>query len=247
MAVPWLPDTCLTSQRAAEGVTRVIDQWADAWFARNPWQTLGGWDEAPVASLQDFALLSRVNGMEIRGKDEAMTTLGLAIMGLREEDAETQQDTDFLHALAVQALEDLEERVSGILPSHRSTGVDAVSSAFPRVFSILVGTLGHAQLAIECSLADLVALTREAYAPLAPSQTLSSREEARQGVSLDVSVSLGTASVSLKELGELELGDLIVLETTPAEPAKLRVGNLTTDLNVEIRQADDSCVLEFQG
>lgn len=247
MAVQWLPDTCLTSHRAAEGITRVIDQWADAWFAQNPWQALGGWDEASEASLQDFTVLSRVNGMEIRGKEGAMVTLGLAILGLREEDVESQQDTELLKGLAKHALEDLDKCVAGILDSSRSTGLNLVSSASPRVFSILIGTLGQAQLAIECSMPDLVTLTRMAYAPLAPPQKLCSPEEARLGVSLDVSVSLGTTSVSLKDLGELELGDLIVLNTTPAEPAKLRVGDHTTDLHVAIRQADESCLLEFQG
>lgn len=246
MAEPWLPDTSLTSPRTAEPISRVVADWATAWFKSAPWQTLGGWDEVFDTGTDQFSLLRRSRGIAIKGKPSARTSLAFAILGEDERVAQTEYDTGVLEILGERAVEDLEKRLSQSLPGQDTANTSTILSPCPRVFSILIGKVGEAQLAIECALAELVAMARSTYPSTAQDLRLIDRRKACDGVTINVTVRLGSASISLKDLGSLETGDLLMLDSGPTELATLMVDDRATSLSFSISETDNSCVLEFQ-
>lgn len=246
MAQPWLPDTSLTSPRTAEPISCVVAEWAAVWFKSAPWQTLGGWDEVIDTGATQFSLLRRSRGIAIKGKPNARTSLAFAILGEDELVAQTDYDTGVLETLGERAVEDLEQRLSQSLPGQDTANTGTMLSSYPRVFSILIGKVGEAQLAIECALAELVAMARSTYPSTATNLRLIDRREACDAVTVNVTVRLGSASISLKDLGNLEAGDLLMLDSGPTELARLMVEDHPTSLSFSVNETNDSCVLEFQ-
>ena len=246
MATPWLPDTCLTSSRATEPMVQIIDRWAKDWFRKEPWRALGGWDDALGDDTAPFALLSRAGSMEIKGREGAKLALGLAITGNESSASRNQQDERFLRDLGTRAIEDLEARIAQEYPAPPAPQTGPAWTTFPRIFSLLVGAVGQAQIAIECSLAELVKMARGTYQAQTFSQPIEAPIDARDQTRVNVAAYLGTASISLRELAGLEAGDLLVLDSKPGECARLVIDDRPTDLKVSVKSQDDQFLLEFQ-
>jgi flagellar motor switch/type III secretory pathway protein FliN len=247
MVQPWLPETCLTSLRAAQPMARVIDGWASEWFRNDPWQVLGGWDEVPHTDAGQFALIRRAGSMEIRGGSEVQTTLALAILGAGDQPPANANDLAVLRQLGGRVLDDLEMRIKELGDGLGAARPATPTQGFPRVFSILIGTLGQARLAIECRAADLVQMARGTFPTSHVDAPLANRISVRDTISVSVAVSLGTASISLKDLGDLEVGDLLLLDSKPDAPTRLMVEGRKSALAFSISEAGNSCILEYLG
>ncbi len=246
MAQPWLPDACLTTRSAAQPMAAIVDAWTSEWFKRAPWQVLGNWDEASPQTANAYSILTRAKGFEITGKEGAEITLALAMLGAEGEDYSTSEDEDLLRKLGKRALQDLESRIADFLPKTDDAATDRFSTAFPRVFSLLIGPLGEAQIALECSMAQLVLMTRGTYRAIASDEGITNTDRVVEDLSVSVSARLGSASISLKDLAGLEKGDLLLLDSSPDDPADLMIEGQRSSLAFAISEAKNSFTLEFQ-
>lgn len=67
-----------------------------------------------------------------------------------------------------------------------------------------------------------------------------------EDLSVSVSARLGSASISLKDLAGLEKGDLLLLDSSPEDPADLMIEGQRSSLAFAISEAKNSFTLEFQ-
>ncbi len=246
MVEPWLPDACLVSSRAAQAITQVIDDWATAWFKSDKWQVLGRWDEALDLGTSEFTLLQRKRGMEIKGGPDTSISLAVAILGASPNAQRTAHDDTLLRRLGAQSIEDLGERISQLLPDPSIQIASHTQASFPRVFSLLIGTLGKARIALECSSQYLTIMARGAY-PSSPIDTpLCDRNSAIEQVSVKLAALLGAAKIRLRELADLEEGDLLLLDSKPGDPTSLLIEGRPSALAGSIIETPTSLQLELQ-
>ena len=119
-------------------------------------------------------------------------------------------------------------------------------ASFPRVFSLLIGTLGKARIALECSGQDLAIMARGAY-PRSPIDTpLSDRNSALEQVSVKLAALIGGAKITLRELADLEEGDLLLLDSKPGDLASLLIEGRPSVLAGAIIETPTSLQLELQ-
>lgn len=246
MATLWLPDACLTSLQAARPVTQVIAQWTLDWFAADPWQVLGGWDDTPPQDGASFKCLARSNGLEVLGAPDAGMQLAQAIVGLEANPGRTDYDAKLLARLAERAIEDLHERIKQLLSDQDLPPNNLATPGFERVFSLLVGPVGSAQVAIECAMSQVVNLARGTHAQSATPTALFPPQTVRDQTKVPVSARLGSAAVTLKDLSDLEQGDLLLLDSKPGDPIELLIDGQRSSINFLISEADGACLLEFQ-
>ncbi len=242
----WLPDACLTTRRAAQPISDVVQGWAADWFKTSPWQALGNWDEASPQMSQDHKTLGRAKGLELTGKPDAVIALALAILGAEEETLSTSEDKDLATKLGKRALSDLEKRIADFLPQEADASTSRFSTIFPRVFSLLIGPLGKAQIALECSLPQLVMITGATYPTTQQRCELESATKAIDELTVGVSARLGSAAITLKELAGLEKGDLLLLDTKPDDTAELIIEGQRSSLAFVISETGTQYTLEFQ-
>ena len=120
----------------------------------------------------------------------------------------------------------------------------AISS--PRLFSLLIGPMGEAQIAFECPIAQLVRMTRGTDSNAASAPQMTTCAEALTDQSVEISARLGSARVSLKDLAELEVGDVLLLDSAPDQPSDLMVNGKRSALSFTIVDDHDAYTLEFQ-
>jgi flagellar motor switch/type III secretory pathway protein FliN len=224
----------------------VVAAWASDWFKTSPWQVLGNWDEASPQRSEDYKVLGRAKGLEITGNSEAETALALAVLGAEDQTVATNDDRDLVAKLGKRAIKDLEERVAEVLPQDSDLAASRFSSVFPRVFSLLIGPLGKAQIALECSHTQLIAMTLGTYPQTVLRDGLSSTKAIVDDLSVGVSARLGSASITLKELAGLEKGDLLLLDSKPDDPAELIIEGQRSALSFMISETGTQYTLEFQ-
>jgi len=250
MAQIWLPDACLTSRRAAQPIAKIVAEWATDWFDQAPWQALGNWDEASPNSSDENHVIGRAKGLEITGKAQVETTLALAILGAEDKTLTRDDDKDLIAKLGKRAIKDLEDRIAEFLPLETPGTADSVASrfsaVFPRVFSLLIGPLGKAQIALECSLTQLVAMTMGTYSQTGGRDEMASTKSIIDDLHVDVAARLGSTSITLKELAGLEAGDLLLLDSKPDDPAELMIEGQRSSLAFMISETGSKYTLEYQ-
>lgn len=246
MAQIWLPDACLTTRKAAQPITKVVQSWASDWFKKSPWQVLGNWDEVSPQHADDTKVLGRAKGLEITGGPQVEVTLALAILGAEDQGVVSGDDRDLVSKLGKRAIKDLEERIAAFLPSETNTTASRFSAVFPRVFSLLIGPLGKAQITLECSLAQLVAMTLATYPRTAQTGELAKPQNVVDDLSVGVSARLGCAAITLKDLASLEAGDLLLLDSKPDEAAELMIEGQRSALAFTISETSTHYTLEYQ-
>ncbi len=249
---PWLPDTCLTSRAAVGPIAHHVAAWTADWFRSDPWDVLGTWDESNASTAQKWTQLRECGAMTITGKSRAQISLALAILGsdLSARDADTsctQTDLRLLRRIASRALDDLAARVKQAFPATTSADLATYDQAEQRVFSLLIGSLGSAMIAFECSEIDLTTICRETFPSTDPASTLVSCNSAIEDVALNVAARLGATSISMGELSGLGVGDILILDQSSNVPTSLTINNHVTPLLCTIGESNNSCVLEFQG
>ena len=246
MVESWLPDVCLISPRAAQPMTQIVDEWAAAWFKRDKWQVLGGWDEALDLGTSEFTLLRRTRGMEIKGAPDVQISLATTILSAEPNAQRSLHDDKLLRQLGARAIEDLDERISQSLPERSAHAAGQSNAPFSRGFSLLIGTIGKSQIAIECSGHDLATMARRAYPPSQIETLLSDRESAIEQVPIKCAALLGRASITLREIADLEEGDLLLLDSKPGDLANLMIEGRPTALAGSIVETPTSFELELQ-
>ncbi|GAA4044781.1 FliM/FliN family flagellar motor C-terminal domain-containing protein [Parerythrobacter jejuensis] len=243
--VPWLPASCLTSRRAVEPFERIVEGWAAEWFPTTGWQVLGSWDAVGQPDATDWAVLRDAAKLQVKGKPKAMQALALAILGSEAQTKLTDNDLRLMRRVAGRALDDLQSRIEQSLGSSQSqpSGYAVASGA---IYSLLIGVVGGAQLAVECSAADLVQIVRGTFPVQQIEDPLDPRGEGYADAAVSVAAHLGATPITLEELSALDVGDVLVLDQPADAPTRLVIDGHTTDLPFAIVEQGGTITLELQ-
>lgn len=244
-ATPWLPASCLTARRAAEPFERIVKAWGEEWFSANAWQVLGTWDAVGQPDASDWAVLRDAARLRVKGRPKAMHALALALLDAKEPAKRTDQDVRLMRRVASRALDDLQGRIEDSLGSapSQSGSYPAESGA---TYTLLIGVVGGAQLAVECAAADLVQIVRQTFPTKTMTDQLDLRDDAFDEATVTVGASLGQASLSIEQLEQLEVGDILVLDRILDAPAQLTIQETLTDLPFALGEAEGKITLELQ-
>ncbi len=244
-ASPWLPTNCLVSRQAAAPFERIVDAWAGEWFADTGWRVLGTWDAGGSPDASGWSVSRDAARLRIKVRPHALRSLALAVLGVQEQARYTEQDLRLMRRVAGQAIDDLHARLEdglGPAPS-QPAGCDRDGT---RIHTLLIGIVGAAQLAIECTQADLVTIVRGTFPASGLLAALESRGDAYAGRALHVAAHIGEARLSLEQITALEQGDVIMLDRQCDEPVHLMVGEQRTDLSFHLAERGGRVVLEYQ-
>lgn len=240
----WLPPGCLTSRRAIKPIEKAVNEWASEWFHANPWQVLGTWDAVSTQAMGQWATIRNAALLQIKGRAKALQTLALAILQIKPQPKYTDCDLRLMRRLASRALDDLLARIEG------SIGIAGASAythpANSNFYSLLIGAVGGAQLAIECAEAHLVHMVRSTYPRAASYPPLIAVDQSYNEQILRVAAHLGKASITVEQLAELEVGDTLVLDLSSNSAASLLVEDRIADLPVSLAEKGSRITLELQ-
>lgn len=243
--IPWLPANCLTARRAAEPFERIVAAWASEWFKGDGWHVLGTWDAVGQPDASDWTILRDASRLQLKAKPKAMQTLALAVLGMDEQPKCTEQDLRLMRRVAGRALDDLQVRLEQGLGSGQAT-----NTIYPgengATYSLLIGIVGGAQLAVECAAADLVALVRQTYPATSLPDDLQDASTAPETQPIKVAAHLGSASISIEQIAGLETGDILILDRSADASVHLRINDTPTDLPFALGEADGKITLELQ-
>ncbi len=241
----WVPDDCLTSERASQPFALIVLDWAEQWFRRKPWLVQGQWRDLSRSEVSHYRTIERSSQVAIKGEDGAACHLALAILNMEGESPATDQDHELLTQLGRRALTDLAGRLLNLFKESPRGAAETQSYRGERPFQLSIGRPGSCPLLLEIGESDLRAFVRERFATTDLSAPLTASSEARNAVPVNISACLGTANVNLADLAELAIGDVIVLNTRAGEPATLLVEDTPTPIACSVIETSDECVLKL--
>jgi hypothetical protein len=237
--VPWLPDACLESERAARRTGETVADWSRRWIAGGRWQALGRWSETAGDDEAAWSPL-RSGRATIEAAPGAVTRLALAMLGEENRSSFTLRDHKFLRRLAGRAIDDLAALIDALLPV--DGGSAGTWAGIP--WSLPVGATGEPLMRISIARADLCQLAHQAF-PRGAASALASRGSAVADLRVSIGAHLGMTAMDIAQVAALEPGDVIVLDRQLSAPATLLVAGRQTALACTLRQKDASLVLEL--
>ncbi len=223
----WLPSDCLASDAAMKPFARLIDGWAENWFASDRWEVVGTWGPAvghPAASWP--SLRASPYGFAIHADRDAVLSLALDALGSASQPSYTEADLRVLRPLSSRILDDLAARLSDLPGTPNGAGT---SEAAP--FMLGIGTQQRTWLALACSKAWLAAFVRSELPQLHTCVPLDPIALACADKQVEISAMLGRASIRVGDIRHLEVGDVIMLDRSGDEPLPLSVAGRETTLH----------------
>jgi hypothetical protein len=237
--VPWLPNACLRSERAANRLSETVLDWSRRWLPRGRWQAIGAFKEAAdTRDDNNWSLLRTGGRVTIEGAPRAVLRLALAMLGEDDRTTFSPRDHKFLRRLAGQAMDDLVDAVDRVLSGNGSPG-----ASVGRPWSLPLGPAAEPLLQVSIARSDLSLLARQAY-PQHAAGPLDARGPAVAGLRVSVSAHLGMAKMDVSQLDALEPGDVIVLDRSVTARATLLVAGRQTLLPCTVSQQDAALVLQ---
>lgn len=244
--IPWLPANCLSSKRAAEPFEQIIDGWAEEWLVGEKWRVLGSWDDGGTPRVGSWSTLRETPKLQIKGKAKAVQSLGEAMLGVDAKNPRTEADLKLMRKIAAQALDDLQLRIDRELGAGSSATVLGSSGENPgRQFSLLIGVVGQARLALECAEADLVRLVRKTFPARAPKHQLENPRSSCLTQPIGVAGRLGSATIELREIADLSIGDLILLDSKTQDSLSLMIENNPSQVRALLGESDGRVTLNI--
>ena len=244
----WLPSDALARDRLEPIVNRVLSEWSEHWFARarasaapafqDDWpraNTEAGWRSClPVAS--------------ILCTPSAQGLIAGAMLGVNVPQGMLQpSDRDIVEQLATTSLDDLLRRVSRLATGTSGSEIDERSidvedcswwdvslGARKGVFKLAI----LASAMIEIAKRDLPRATTPALGRLA---------DGLKNQRIEIAADLGRCRVSLAELQEMSVGDVLVLDSSSAEPLDLTINGSRLPLRASLEAGEDATVLVLAG
>lgn len=217
-ASDWLPKEAITGDAVHAALSEVLEGWAVRWFAA---PEAIHWD---IGTTQARRLHAVAQSFELRGAYVTLELSGLAKRHLLERlldvdlAAAPPQEGDHrvMDAFAAQVSEDLIAKLEAALSGEGGGALqvrmtakianrDLLSLCFPacRVIPLLKGRLARTQTA--------------------PPRVLRARMSALGPVSVAVEGHLGNADLAMREVEEMAVGDVIVLDRNLNQCVELRV------------------------
>lgn len=240
----WVPEASLVSDHAARPFALQVQDWSERWFHSRPWQVKGRWG-AEQRGCDVYQTVGKAGKIMIKGKESATLSLALGILDEGYEDSLTELDREVLEQLGRKALADLTDRISNFSSQGTRGRKQPSKLAHQRRLQLHVGRDGFCPLFFEAGEDDLCALVYDSLPRSDLSAPLASAADVRDSVPVEVSARLGTAKVSLPDIKELTVGDVLILNTRLGEPATLLVEDKPTRLKCGVIETQDERVLKL--
>ncbi|WP_379549924.1 flagellar motor switch protein FliM [Qipengyuania sp. DGS5-3] len=223
-----------------------MTSWSKDWFGQKGWQVLGTWDAVGRPNAKDWTVLRDASRLQIKGKAMAMQSLALALLNSKKHPKYTDQDLRLMRKLASRALDDLQSRIEQSLGNSQPA-----ASAYPIAggasYSLLIGIVGGAQLAVECAASDLAQIIRQTFPTNQDNEDeLKAREDSLLEQNVSVAASIGEASLTIEEIEKLEVGDIVMLDRAADAAVMLTVEDMQTDLPFALGEAGGKITLKLE-
>lgn len=224
-AEPWLPECALCGEAAARGVLALVDGWSSDWLARTMLIAPRIWQAEDALPLDLAGLLEHRSSAAFRLllAPDAVTRVASAIFDreLTQRDMRKPRDRLVISQVATAAIDDLASRLEAHF-GKPGKGTEMCSDA--RMFGLPfhLGDLAT-QIVVQVPGHILVDLVRKASPSPRPRSAPSAADFAIDGLKVAVSVRLGSNRLALGELGAIEVGDVLRLETSAEAPLDINV------------------------
>lgn len=239
--LPWLPAGVLGDERAARPFAVAISAWSARWFARSRWTAASCFE---VAANADWSLLHDGAAFQLFGKPKALVELAFAILGQPPRPGLTDTDMRYLRRLGSRALDDL---AAGIEPiAVLGSGAAPMHAAAEPLWQLDIGRPRQPSLAIIVAQSTLVAAARKSYPAVRPSAALARPRDAVADVAVSLAGRVGSARLAVGQIGSLEVGDLLLLDTSAERPLELAVAGRPSNLFFAIDSNSDRLTLTMQ-
>ena len=237
--VHWLPETCFESPAATGLFAEAVLQWSAHWFGAREWHPADTWQAVGADHAENWTRLRTMPAGTIIGRDRATLLLALGALGLPDQQRFTEADLRLLRRLAARILDDLQERIARLCNASA-----AASSADGPQFVLPIGPAGDAVIALQFPAGQLAPVVKAAFPAVYTGGRLVAPARACDAQQIEVSAFLGTAQLSIEQIAQFEIGDVIVLDREISSPVTLELSGQTTDLACQIVERDGRIVLE---
>lgn len=236
---PWLPENALLSGAAVETIATLVQDWRTHWFESRWLSPPAQWvsAEGHEAALNDDwgALISVGEGLSLRYRRDASKIAAAALVKLPgNRPTVNAHDQELLQRAVTAIFQDLQQRLAKLA----RPGNDYARG---KKYQLALNDAdGFPILWIGADETLLVQLTKEAISPTQQHPKVSSRAEAIDATSTEAAALLGRASIPYRDLRELSVGDVLVLDAKHNFPVDLWVDGTVaargrvpiTDLNL---------------
>jgi flagellar motor switch/type III secretory pathway protein FliN len=228
----WMPQDSLRQERAVRPVGKLLGEWSTTWLAGQRCEITGGW--GPPEEEGDARILLRDSGqwLVLGGKGSIMQ-IACAMLGEPERTDFTPADLRLLRRVASEALDDLAERLEAALPKH-----SGMAGRSDERWAVKVSLAGRPCFELSLDRGALSSLTRQTYRPEAAAMSLDPCSTALDQVAVHVAAHLGSSTLDLGQVANLEPGDVLLLDQVVEEPLVLIVADRKSSLRGALSQSD---------
>lgn len=213
----WLPEGAMTGPGAASVITGTIGDWVKNWFAGAAALSVAPqWQRLPHAVEQDESwspprTVSPHLAMQCRGDlHDAIGKTLLPFLAPRNLHA---KDRQLLQSVGDGIVADLTERLERFVAKLDGPAWSPVEGEAPaRFFLTIEDQKGSGIIRLLADSALLVVLARRGVPKLKDTLPLAHRADALAGVSVECGALLGRANLSYREVRDLAVGDVLILD-----------------------------------
>ncbi len=247
----WLPDSALTGETLGAAVGSAVDGWAMAWLGRRSFWTTGLVSAGDAQPAEDLST-RRLHGaqLELRSSSQLADALvGQALDAGTTLPAGTEADRRLMALFGAEMLGDLIDRIEKTLDPDITSRPQPVGYATPGRESAIDITLTVDQHVDAVHLSLPVPLAITAYKRLTAGQARSPRPlvlplSAVGPAPVRIAAILGSAKLTLDQLGSLAPGDVLILDRALDAGADLTVaGSVEPFATVPVAAADNCLTL----
>jgi len=240
---PWLPEEALADGATDRLLAEMLGRWSEKWFAHQVVRPLGTLSRTGAAEAPGGAAEARFldDGLAVTFDSAATRTIAAMMLDAAEEKGTlTERDSQVVTRLAAAAVDDLCVRLSQMfrLPADarwRTGPVGAVP--LDDVRSCALGIADREPLIhilVETRL--MVGLVRCRIPPAPQPRPLQPISAGLGSQLLTVSALLGRCDLTLSELADLAIGDVLVLDRQLADPLSLVVDGQAKEASCTVEQ-----------
>jgi len=236
----WLPADAIARGLRDLPLRAAVRGWSAKWFAQGGADVSGDHGHVAPRDLESGIAWSLDDGLMLVVDDDTPLAVAALMFGAPPEaDAPTAADRAALEDAAGTCLADLRARLGEAVGLHQPWRPVTGNAAPHAWWKFRVATGARAMLWIVVSEA-LVARCVRAGLPPAPSRAAPRSLDAALDVqSVGVSARVGAARLTTSEVAALGVGDLLVLDTALADPARIAVNHRPQPLGCTIDQHDE--------
>jgi len=223
----WLPAEAAERSAVRGPVEEVVAEWSSHWFARGE-LSLSGWALAPrPRPAGDAGWRDCGGGVEASCSSRASVRLaGMALDARLEQLDLNDRDRSLTSAFSRRMVDDLGQRLRRLLGVERD--VPEVTATDRRVVAT-ISDGADALLSLAIPFPLLIGLCRRVLPKPGPAMKISDpRLQALGPTTLRLDATLGSATLSLSEVRDLAVGDILLLDRTLGDAADLSLARSRT-------------------